>query len=82
MAGLIVEALYDYFQTESPVTGEAIVVSLEGRSYRLAFKKLRGAIWEAYLKGKVRVLMRLEKNIHYLVFAGNHDQVRQFLKED
>ena len=82
MAGLIVEGLYDYFQTESLVTGKAIVVNLEGRNYRLVFKKLRGAVWEAYLEGKVRVLTRLEKNIHCLVFAGNHDQVRQFLKEN
>ena len=81
MAGLIVEGLHDYFEMQSPVTGRAIVVNLEGRNYRLVFKKLRGAIWEAYLEGKVRVMTRLEKNIHYLVFVGNHDQVRQFLKE-
>lgn len=82
MAGLIVEGLYNYFDTQTLVTGKAIVVNLEGRNYRLVFKKLRETIWEAYLEGKVRVLTRFEKNIHTLVFVGNHDQVRQFLKEN
>ena len=82
MAGLIVEGLHNYFQMESFITGKAIVVNLEERNYRLVFKKLQGAVWEAYLTGKIRVLTRLEKNIHFLVFAGNHDQVRQFLKEN
>ena len=82
VAGLIIEGLYDCFETQTLVTGKAIVVHLEGRNYRLVFKKIRESIWEAYLEGKVRVLTRLEKNIHTLVFVGNHDHVRQFLKEN
>ena len=42
----------------------------------------RAATEEAYLEGQVRILTRLEDGKHYLIFAGNHDQVRQFLKEN
>ena len=80
-AKLIIEALTVYFHSEYPV-GKVFEASLEGRSYRLVFKKLRGTTWEAYLEGKMRVLTHLEKGTHYLVFAGNHDQVRQFPKEN
>ncbi|MBI4352790.1 MAG: hypothetical protein HY593_02575, partial [Candidatus Omnitrophica bacterium] len=45
------------------------------------FKKLRDSIWEAYVEKHIRVLTRLEHHRHFLVFVGNHDQVRQFLKE-
>lgn len=81
IAGLIVEAVYQYFQSGIAVSGRPYVANLEGRSYRLVFKKLRGSIWEAYIESRVRVLTRLEKDKHFLVFAGNHDQVEQFLKE-
>ncbi len=82
IAGLVVSALLDYFESGLPLTGRPHAVRLNQRSYRLVFKKLRGQIWEAYLEGHVRVLTRLEDGKHYLVFAGNHDQVRQFLKEN
>ena len=82
IAGLVVSGLVEYFQSGSPITGKPTVVKLEERSYRLVFKKLRGQIWEAYIEGQVRVLTRLEKDKHFLVFAGNHDQVQQFLKEN
>ena len=82
IAGLIVLALLDYFNLNLPLTGRPHVVRLNQRSYRLVFKKLRGQIWEAYLEGQLRVLTRVEDDKHSLVFAGNHDQVRQFLKEN
>ena len=81
-ASVIISALVEYFRSENPMTGKPCVVSLEGRSHRLVFKKLRGQIWEAYIEGHVRILTRLEKDSHFLVFAGNHDQVHQFLKEN
>ncbi len=81
LASLIVMALTDYFHSESIASSTVHVVHLEGRSRRLVFKKLRASIWEAYIEGQLRILTRLEKGAHYLVFAGNHDQVRKFLKE-
>ena len=80
-AGLVVCALVDYFQSGSP-TGKPHVVKLGERSYRLVFKKLRVQIWEAYIEGQVRILTRLENDKHFLIFVGNHDQIRRFLKEN
>ncbi len=82
IAGLIVTLLVRFFESGLPITGRPQVVRLEKRSYRLVFKKLRGQIWEAYLEGHLRILTRLEDDKHFLVFAGNHDQVRKFLKEN
>lgn len=82
IAGLVVTGLLSYFNSGLPVKGDPYIFQFQGRSYRLVFKKLRDSIWEAYIEGRVRILMRLEKNIYYLVFAGNHDQVHQFLKKN
>ncbi len=82
IAGLIVEALESYFDSRQPVSGTPYIFQHQGRSHRLVFKKLRREIWEAYIEGRVRVLTRLEKNQHFLVFAGNQDQVREFLMRD
>ncbi len=82
IAGIVVLALLSYFQSGVQISGDPYVFEHGRRNYRLVFKKLRESIWEAYIEGQVRVLTRLEKNCHYLVFAGNHDQVRQFLKKD
>ena len=81
LAGLVITALTHYFESESIASSHIYTVGLEGRTYRLVFKKLRGLIWEAYIEGQLRLLTRLEKETHFLVFAGNHDQVRKFLKE-
>lgn len=81
IAGIVVSALQSYFEAGPIVTGRPHVVRLGHRSYRLVFKKLRGHIWEAYVEGQVRIVTVLENDKHFLVFAGNHDQVRQFLKE-
>ena len=82
VAGAIVMALSQYFRSGLSVGGGPYLARMENRTHRLVFKKLQGAIWEAYIEGHVRVLTRLEKQRHYLVFAGNHDQARQFLKEN
>lgn len=81
VAGLIVSALLGYFNSGSHIGDGPYMAHVEGRAYRLVFKKLHGAVWEAYIENQVRVLTRLERNKHFLVFVGNHDQVRQFLKE-
>ena len=82
LAGLVVSTLLDYFQSDSRATDRPHMVQLGQRSYRLVFKKLRGQIWEAYIEGQVRLVTRLENDKHILVFAGNHDQVREFLREN
>ncbi len=81
VAGLVVTVLFQYFNSGTSALGDPYMVRLDNKTYRLIFKKLQGPIWEAYIENKVRILTRLEKNRHFLVFAGNHDQVRQFLKE-
>ena len=82
IAGLIVLALQSYFEANPPLTGHPYVLQLQGRSYRLVFKKLREPFWEASIEGRVRVITRLEKNCHNLLLVGNHDQVRQFLRKN
>lgn len=81
IAGLVVSALQNYFNSDFPVGSGPYVFEAHGRNYRLVFKKLRGQIWEAYVEGQVRVLTRLEKGSHFLVCVGNHDQVRKFLRK-
>ncbi len=81
IAGVIIFGLLNYFTTQRIASGSPYVFQYAHRSHRLVFKKLQGFIWEAYVEGDVRILTRFENNSHYLVFAGNHDQVREFLKE-
>src|SRR3989338_7109695 len=80
IAGLAVSALKSYFELGLPFSGNPYVFKTHGRSWRLVFEKLRAHIWEAYIEGRARILAREEEGQHFLVFAGNHDQVRQFLK--
>lgn len=80
VAGLTIDALQLYLNSESLASDKPYAVNLKGRGYRLVFKKLRPGIWEAYIEGKLRILTQQEKGSHFLVFVGNHDQVRQFLK--
>ena len=82
IAEIVVRALQSYFQTSHFPTGDPYILEWEGQSHRLIFKKLQGVSWEAYIEGRVRLLTRLEKDRHILVFAGNHDQVRQFLRKN
>ncbi len=82
VAGLIVSALLKYFQSGLPIGATPYVYQSSGRSYRLVFQKIHDSIWEAYIESRVRILTRLEKNRHFLVFVGNHGQVRQFLKNE
>ncbi|MBI2166751.1 MAG: hypothetical protein HYU34_00735 [Candidatus Omnitrophica bacterium] len=82
IAGVILLALQSYFQSGIPLGGGPYVFHSKDRSHRLVFKKLRESIWEASVEGGVRVITRQEKDAHFLVFVGNHDQVRQFLKKN
>lgn len=81
-AEIVVLSLLEYFKSATIASAGPFIFHSHHRSYRLVFKKLQGNIWEAYVEGQVRILTRLEGDIHHLVFVGNHDQVRQFLKED
>lgn len=81
IAGLVVSALQSYFDSGLPIGSKPFVFEAQGRSYRLVFKKLRDQIWEAYVEGQIRVLTRFEDGSHFLAFAGNHDQVRKFLRK-
>ena len=38
--------------------------------------------WEAYIEGRVRLITRLEESCHFLLFVGNHDHIRQFLRKN
>ena len=82
IAEVILLALQSYFQSGVPLGGGPYVFHSKDRGYRLVFKKLRESIWEASVEGQLWVLSRLEKDCHFLVFVGNHDQVRQFLKKN
>lgn len=81
-ARLVILALTHCFESGLPLTGRPHVIKFEARSYRFIFKRLRGQIWEAYLEGHLRILTHLDHDKHFLVFVGNHDQVRQLLKEN
>ena len=82
VAGFVVLGLLEHFTSESSALAGPHMVHIDKRTYRLVFKKLQGSVWEAYIEDQVRILTRFEKNKHFLVFAGNHDQVRQFLKNN
>ncbi len=81
-AGIVILALQRYFDSESMASDTPYMFDYQGRHYRLVFKKLQHDIWEAYVEQRTRVVTRFYKDGHYLVFAGSHDQVRQFLKEN
>ena len=80
IAEFIVLGLWEHFNSGILTLAGPHMVPIDKRTYRLVFKKLQGPIWEAYIEGQIRILTRLEQNKHFLVFVGNHDQVRQFLK--
>ena len=82
IAGFVVMALEKYFQSGTTASHEPYVFEYHKRAYRLVFKKLRHDLWEAYVEKQVRLLMQRHGNGHYLIFAGNHDSVRKFLKND
>ena len=43
------------------------------------YKQLRKPYFEAGVEGKLRVVMEKDGEDVYVVFVGNHDQIRRFL---
>ena len=46
----------------------------------LYFKKIDKNKWEFRIDIQLRVIIKQEKNIFYLVLAGNHNKVRNYLR--
>ena len=46
----------------------------------IGLKRLRGNFWEARKGLKARILFRWEKDLIEFVLAGNHEDVKRFLK--
>ena len=47
----------------------------------LGFKKLAEDIYEFRAGLKLRILVYEESNIYYLVLAGNHEQIKRYLRK-
>ena len=74
----------------SPLKSKQIAESLEDfnkmlvtgdRPAGLGFKKINHDKYELRASIRLRVVMKLEGNVYYLVLAGNHDEVRRYLRE-
>ena len=46
----------------------------------LGLKRVRGPYWEVRQGLKVRILFRWQKDLVEFILAGNHDDVKRFLK--
>ncbi len=66
------------------VAGKLIdVLSKDREIYEgLGLKRLRGPFWEVRQGIKVRVLFRWEGDLVEFILAGNHDDVRRFLRNN
>lgn len=47
----------------------------------LYFKKINKDKYEFRVDIRLRVIVKQEKNIFYLVLAGSHDQIRKYLRQ-
>jgi mRNA-degrading endonuclease RelE of RelBE toxin-antitoxin system len=57
------------------------VLSMDkGLSEGLGLKRLKGSYWEIRKGLKIRILFRWEKDLIEFVLAGNHEDVKRFLK--
>jgi hypothetical protein len=61
------DALMDFYTTGEKTPG-------------LGIDHLRGPFWEARVGLRVRLLYRWQKNMIEFVLAGNHDDVKRFLR--
>lgn len=52
----------------------------EGLPQGIGLKKLKGEFWEARHGIKVRILFRWSKDLVEFVLAGNHDDIKRFLR--
>ena len=46
----------------------------------IGLKRLRGSFWEVHKGLKIRILFRWDGELVEFVLAGNHDDVRRFLR--
>lgn len=74
----------------SPLERTQIAESLEDfnkmlvsgdRPSGLGFKKINHDKYELRASIRLRVVMKLEGDVYYLVLVGNHDDVRRYLRE-
>ncbi len=68
--GKVIESLEEF--NEFLVTGKA--------SAGFGFKKINHDKYEFRVDIRLRVVMKAEGNIFYLVLIGNHDEVRRYLR--
>ena len=66
----VIESLEEF--NEFLVTGKV--------SVGLGFKKINHDKYEFRVDIRLRVVMKVEGNIFYLVLVGNHDEVRRYLR--
>ena len=74
IVGQIIEAVRIYYETDCNLE--------EARKLapRFFYKQLRKPYYEAGIESNIRVVIRREEEECIALLAGNHDQVRQFLK--
>lgn len=70
----IVRTLHAYYENNCDLA-EAQKVET-----RFFYKQLRKPYYEVGVEGKLRVIIEREKSECYLVLAGNHEDVKRFLK--
>jgi hypothetical protein len=49
---------------------------------RFFYKQLRKPYYEAGIEGKIRVIIEKQGDQCMAILAGNHDQIKQFLKKN
>ncbi|MBI4971488.1 MAG: hypothetical protein HZC17_06590 [Candidatus Omnitrophica bacterium] len=74
IAGQIIEAVKVYYETDCNLEVTRKVAP------RFFYKQLRKPYYEAGIESNIRVVIRRDDEECIALLAGNHDQVRQFLK--
>lgn len=62
---------------------QAIDILSQDRSIHkgIGLKRLKGDFWEIRKGLKVRIIFRWDKDLVEFVLAGNHDQIRRYLRK-
>jgi len=74
VAGQIIEAVKVYYETDCNLEEARRVAP------RFFYKQLRKPYYEAGIESNIRIVIRRDEEKCIALLAGNHDQVRQFLK--
>jgi len=74
IVGTILEALVIYYETNFDLEKARKIAP------RFFYKQLRKPYYEAGIESNIRIVIRREKEDCYLMLAGNHDQIKRFLK--